>query len=163
MPELWSSEKTNSAGSATLGDTSWARLIIQLGPNNTPKNTNLWPQLAGCNLPDSQLHWESKTEPSLVKAQHYIWGEGGEGGAPHRKNVSTVREGHSTYLHTTLWLHLASWNLLRIQAGAECCNMVLRQKEGWRQGSFLRPNDYHHWLVVVFEWNMHLFVAAGFS
>ena len=29
--------ETSLAGSATLGDTSWARLIIQPGPSNTQK------------------------------------------------------------------------------------------------------------------------------
>ena len=33
-------------------------------------------------LSDSQLHFESKTEPSVAKAQNYIWGVG----TPHRKN-----------------------------------------------------------------------------
>ena len=47
--------KTSLARSATLGDTSWARLTSG-------------------NLPDSQLRLESKTEPSVAKARNYIGG-----------------------------------------------------------------------------------------
>ena len=36
-------------------------------------------------MTDSQLNLESKTETSVTTAQNYI---GGEGGTPHRKNVT---------------------------------------------------------------------------
>ena len=54
--------RTNLARSVTLVDTSWSRL------------TN---ELTSWNLPDSQLHIESKTEPSVAKAPNYI-GRGGD-------------------------------------------------------------------------------------
>ena len=44
------------------------------------------------NLPDSKLDLESKTEPSVVKAQNYME----RGGTPHRKKC-IGRGGHPTY------------------------------------------------------------------
>ena len=59
--------RTSSAGSATLRDTSWARLTIQLGASETQKKP-----IRGRNLPDFQLCLESKTQLSLAKAQNYM-------------------------------------------------------------------------------------------
>ena len=56
---------TSSAGSATLGDTSWAKLTIQLGASKTKKKT-----IRGWNLPYFQLLLESTTQPSLAKARN---------------------------------------------------------------------------------------------
>ena len=63
-PEI---SETSFARSATLEDTSWARL---------PTELTRW------NLPDSQLCLKSKTEPCVANAPNYIGG-----GTPHRKNV----------------------------------------------------------------------------
>ena len=60
-------QKTSSAGSATLGDTRLARLTIQLGASKTQKKP-----IRGLNLPDFQLRLESKTQLSLAKAQNYM-------------------------------------------------------------------------------------------
>ena len=57
-PEI---SETSFARSATLEDTSWARLTTEL---------TRW------NLPDSQLCLKSKTEQSVAKAQNYIGGRG---------------------------------------------------------------------------------------
>ena len=73
---------TSSAESATLGDTSWARLINKKGPSNTLKKQSVD---SSCKLELDRL--ESKTEPSV---------------APHR-NICTGRGGHRTYL-------LDDWN-----------------------------------------------------
>ena len=78
--------KTSSAGSATLGDKSFDRLMIQLGPSDTHKNY-LWLHLAKRNLSDSQFCWASKTEPKVAK-----------GGAPHRKQYT----GRGDTAHTLL-------------------------------------------------------------
>ena len=59
-------EKKSSAWSATLGDTSWARLMIKLWPSNTLENANLWLHLASWNLPDILLCLDSKTEPRIT-------------------------------------------------------------------------------------------------
>ena len=53
-------KKTSSAVSAPLGDTSWARMIIKLGPSYSLKN-NLWLYVASWNLTDCQ----AKPKPSL--------------------------------------------------------------------------------------------------
>ena len=43
------------------------------------------------NLPDSQLQFESKTEPSVAKAQNYT------GGRHRTEKMYTGRGGHRTY------------------------------------------------------------------
>ena len=64
--------ETSLARSATLGDTSWDRLTIEL---------------ASWNLSDSQLCLESKTDPSVAKAQKkFIW-------AGHRTKKDKMRGG----------------------------------------------------------------------
>ena len=52
--DIFPGKETSSDRSATLGDTSWVRLIVH---------------------PYSQLHKESKTQPILAKAQNYIGGD----------------------------------------------------------------------------------------
>ena len=74
--------KTSSARSATLGDASWARLIIKLAPSfsvdrfplterdyctyKIHKKANLWLHLTSWNLPNSQLCLEPKRKPSVA-------------------------------------------------------------------------------------------------
>ena len=78
---------TSWAGSATIGDTSWARLIFQLVPSisvdRLRHKTTLG--LGHRTWKCVQMSYlESKTEPSVAKTQDY-------------KKTSTVRVGHSTY------------------------------------------------------------------
>ena len=89
----------SSAGSATLGDTSWARLIIKLGPCNSLKKANLWLHLASRNFPNFLLCLESKTEPSVAKAQNY------RGGTPHIHSwwVEQMGWGHRTTLKESIY------------------------------------------------------------
>ena len=75
----WFWTPTSSAGSATLWDTSWARLIIQLGPIIRNKGTNLhW----GGTPHNKTLSWEGGT-PHLLscwwnnwRGENYILGGG---------------------------------------------------------------------------------------
>ena len=101
-------EKTSSAWSATLGDTSWARLIIKQGPCNSLKKANLWLHLASWNFPNFLLCLESKTEPSVAKAQNYRgghrtyildeWNKWDGDTTQLWKKAYTGRGGHRTYL-----------------------------------------------------------------
>ena len=72
--------ETSLARSATLGDTSWDRLTIEL---------------ASWNLSDSQLCLESKTDPSLAKG----------GGDTALKTDIYWKGGHRTYLIEVGTLH----------------------------------------------------------
>ena len=90
----WSTIRTSSDGSATLGDTSWARLIIKLGP------------ICGFILQAGTfqifyfaflLCLESKTETSVAKAQNY------RGGTPHNFEIKHLLGGGDT-THTLLGL-----------------------------------------------------------
>ena len=68
--------KTSFARSATLEDTSWDRLTTEL---------TSW------NLPDSHLHLNSKTEPSVTKHQTTL----GRGGITKKKRI--LGGGHRKY------------------------------------------------------------------
>ena len=78
--------KTSSAGSATLGDTSWGRLIIQLGTGNKLKKT-----ISGFILQAGicQIFYFAYNQ-----RHSQLWQRGG---ALNRKNVY-CKGGHRTYL-----------------------------------------------------------------
>ena len=71
--------KTSSAGSATLGDTGWARLIIQPGPSNTLEKANPWLELARFS---TSLIIQDTAEFGKGTELHGVWKLGG-GGTPH--------------------------------------------------------------------------------
>ena len=63
-------------------------MIVKLGSSisvdrlSQTEKANMWLNLTSWNVPDSQLHLESKTELSVAKAQNYM-----DGGTPHRKKL----------------------------------------------------------------------------
>ena len=97
--------KTSSAGSATLGDTGWARMINQLGPSNTKKT------ICGFIL-------QTGTSQIFLFAsnprQSQVW-QGG--GTPHRTYIleggdtahTLLRWRHCTYLIGVGTPHMPYW------------------------------------------------------
>ena len=90
------STKTSSAWSATLENTSWDRLIIQLGLINTRKKS----LASSCKL-------ELARFSTLLRIHDRIkCGKGG--GTPHRKQIYW-KGGHRTYLIEVGTLHIPYW------------------------------------------------------
>ena len=70
-------KETSWAGSATLRDTSWARLIFQLRPTingDRLRHRNTWWGTLHKNV-SRWSYLESKTEMSVAKAQDYFGGD----------------------------------------------------------------------------------------
>ena len=104
-------------------------MIIKLGPCNSLIKANLWLHLASWNFPNFLLCLESKTEPSVAKAQNYRGGDtahtflmsGTNGvGTPHNFERKHILGGgdtaHTLFMGGTIWegtLH----NIERIKVG----------------------------------------------
>ena len=93
-------------------------MIVKLGPCNSLKKVNLWLHLASWNFPNFLLFLESKTEPSVAKAQNYrgdtthtfLMSRTNGVGTPHniyRKGLA-VGGWSKPENNATLLLHLAS-------------------------------------------------------
>ena len=110
--------------------------VKTLHMQNALKKANLCLHLTSWNLPDSQLCLKSKREPSVAKAQNYIWGWGG---ILHRKTSTGRGETAHTFLMEAT---IGVGRKHKLGGGDTAVTLLMGEKLGWgHRTTFIHPPD----------------------